>query len=121
MQMQVHTQVQVQTQVQVHTQVQVQTQVQNPLTTGLNACMICLEVSGDIIQYAGSCNCRPKLHIACLQQWLSVNSDTCPICRSKYSAAAAAALDRERDQDGCLATCGLVCILSMLFMPCCLH
>jgi len=106
---------------------QVHTQVRNPLTTGLNACMICLEVSGDIIQYAGSCNCRPKLHIACLQQWFSINRNTCPICRHKYNypivtpSPTPTPLEQRRDDDGCLSICTVICILSMAFTPCCIH
>ena len=48
-------------------------------------CIICLQ-SEDTITYNGECNCKPIIHIKCLDEWFKVNSQTCPICRKVYTS-----------------------------------
>ncbi len=56
----------------------------NVAITVINNCIICLNNNPIIIQFNGSCNCKPFIHSNCLNEWLEKNNLTCPICRKKY-------------------------------------
>ena len=95
------------------------TEITNPVAP----CIVCLNVSGDLIRYKGSCKCSPKIHTSCLNLWFEKNGRTCPICRVNYEPAShrpTTANINVSDNNGC-ACCCLTCILFLVFMPCCLH
>lgn len=92
-------------------------------------CVICLCDNPGIITYVGSCNCRPSVHVSCLNTWFSENRDTCLICRKVATAghqtmrvvetvrtvrAEEADRDRNRD-DRCFGYC-FFCVFGVCFV-----
>ena len=67
--------------------------VKNPASP----CIICLQVSEGLIDFHGSCKCRPRVHPSCLKNWFERNSRTCPICRVPFGGASA---EMVRDASG---------------------
>jgi len=76
-------------------------------------CIICLQ-SEDTITYNGQCNCKPIIHIKCLEEWFKVNNQTCPICRKEYSTAQHSADDPTA---GCCCCC---CIFTFIAVMICI-
>lgn len=59
----------------------------NPMQKAINktpTCIICLGEDKPLEKFQGSCKCRPDVHIKCIDEWLTKNGRTCPICRQKY-------------------------------------
>ena len=43
-------------------------------------CHICLQNSQPVTIYNGQCECKPTIHIDCLEAWHKVRPGICPIC-----------------------------------------
>jgi len=50
----------------------------------LEQCIICLENDDrKLIKYDNNiCKCNPNIHTECLNKWLEIQQNSCPICRS---------------------------------------
>ena len=50
----------------------------------IDQCIICLENDNrKLIKYDTiTCKCNPNIHQECLDEWLKIQSNSCPICRS---------------------------------------
>jgi len=86
--------------------------VHNPLTP----CLICLQPGVDLIEFKGSCACRPILHTGCLNTWFET-SKTCPICRAAYKPTEE---DTNRNEN-CWVCCCLIFVVEIIVMGCLLH
>ena len=49
----------------------------------MDPCIICLDDNPPVNIYKGKCNCHPTIHNDCMNEWYSVNPNTCPICLIK--------------------------------------
>jgi hypothetical protein len=97
----------------------------NPIQNIINVnekpiCIICLSSTPTPKKYLGSCNCRPEIHLDCMHKWLTENSNTCPICRQKYSEKYTEKnntinrnmeLSQNDNMRTCTATCTCCCYL----------
>ena len=61
-------------------------------------CIICLQ-GIDTLIYNGLCNCKPIIHTKCLDEWFKSNSETCPICRIKYTNTHTSRVLNSREQE----------------------
>lgn len=50
----------------------------------LQDCLFCLNAYPNTTQYDAPCKCKPFLHQRCLNKWLQINPNECPICRTNY-------------------------------------
>jgi hypothetical protein len=51
-----------------------------------NKCIFCLSDHTIIQKYDAPCDCKPYIHISCLEQWFEINPNECPICRINYES-----------------------------------
>ena len=95
----------------------------NPIHKTVNeerACIICLATDKPLEKFQGSCKCKPDIHIKCMDDWLTKNGRTCPICRQKYPETniqkeenEANRLRATKEQENCILCtfcCYLCCI-----------
>ena len=50
----------------------------------MQACLFCLNTYPNTTKYDAPCKCKPFLHQRCLNKWLKINPNECPICRTNY-------------------------------------
>lgn len=86
--------------------------ITNPTINIPNNCIICLNNNPIIIQFNGSCNCKPYIHNQCLNQWLTNNNLTCPICRKKYKPPN----DPNDNHRNCVGCCMCGFLIWILFL-----
>lgn len=49
----------------------------------MEECIFCFNTE-DVFKLNGTCECRPTVDMACLEQWYKRQPDTCPICLKTY-------------------------------------
>ena len=69
-------------------------------------CIICLQSGSNVIEYKGSCKCRPFIHTHCLNKWFEQNTKSCPLCREIYKETPF------REPEEC-AICMMCCLIMM--------
>ena len=91
----------------------------------LEQCIICLENDDrKLIKYDNNiCKCNPNIHKECLNKWLEIQQNSCPICRSgkiNNNIIISVTINNLREKICkiilCICCC-LCCLFTISFMP----